>query len=667
MNILDAEKRINELTLELIRHNELYYVQNQTEISDFKFDILLRELQDLEKLHPQFKYVDSPTDRVGSDLSSDFVTIKHSYPMLSLSNTYNEEELREFDERVRKSIEGEPEYICELKYDGAAISLLYEEGKLVRALTRGDGVQGDEVSANIKTIRSVPIQLEGNSWPKRFEIRGEVIMTRSGFRRLNEEKEKNGESPFANPRNSAAGSLKMQKSSLVAKRPLDCYLYSMHTDDYPADTHYDNLQLAKEWGLNVPDYIAKANTIEEVIEFIKEWDVARNQLDFEIDGIVIKVNSVQRQRQLGYTAKSPRWAIAYKFKAEQVQTKLESVSYQVGRTGAITPVANLSPVQLAGTTVKRASLHNADVIEELDLHEGDIVKVEKGGEIIPKIVGVNTDKRSPDAKKIQFINQCPECHQKLERNEGEAQHYCTNDYHCPPQIKGRIEHFIARKMMDINAGEATIKALYDKGLVLDSSALFSLQKEDVLGLEGFKEKSAENLIKSIEESKNIPFQRVLFALGIRHVGETVAKKLASYFGSMAALRTAGLMELMMIDGMGERIAESVVLYFQDADNIQIVENLTAAGLQMEIAESEVFPDLLEGKSFVVSGKFSRPRNDIKDLIDRYGGRNVGSISAKTDFVIAGDAMGPAKLKKAEKLEIQIISEDEFIEMLGLNS
>jgi DNA ligase (NAD+) len=490
-------------------------------------------------------------------------------------------------------------------------------------------------------------------------------MTRSGFNKLNEQRKKDGDAVFANPRNSAAGSLKMQKSSQVAKRPLDCFLYSMHTDDYPSDTHYGNLQLAKDWGFQVPDYVAKVNDIEGVWEFIQEWDQARNELDFEIDGIVIKVNDIKAQKQLGFTAKSPRWAIAYKFKAEQVQTQLLSVSYQVGRTGAITPVANLEPVQLAGTTVKRASLHNADIIEELDLHEKDIVKVEKGGEIIPKIVGINTGKRTPDSPKVSFIEDCPECGHALVRVEGEAAHFCPNENHCPPQIKGKIEHFIARKMMDINAGEATVKALFEKGLIQNAADLYSLSYEDIFSLEGFKEKSVENLLASLEESKEVPFQRVLFALGIRHVGETVAKKLASYYGSMTALRQATLMELIMIDEIGERIAESVVSYFQDEDNLAIVTKLEEAGLQMEMAETETFPDLLEGKSFVVSGKFARPRNDLKDMIDKYGGRNVGSISAKTDYVLAGDAMGPAKLKKAEKLEIPIISEEEFLKMIGL--
>jgi DNA ligase (NAD+) len=665
MDIFEAKERIARLTEELKEHNYNYYVLARPVISDFEFDAKLRELQQLEEQFPQFASDDSPTKRVGGAVSKEFKTVKHRYPMLSLGNTYSRDELTEFDQRVRKVIGDDFEYVCELKYDGLAIGLSYREGKLLQAVTRGDGVQGDDVTENVKTIRSIPLSLRGNNYPADFEIRGEIIMTRSGFRKFNEEREKRGIQPFANPRNAAAGSMKLLDPKEVARRPLDCYLYYLLGEDLPHNSHYENLMAAKGWGFKVPDYIAKAKTIDEIFEFIDYWDEARNKLDFDIDGIVVKVNDYARQEQLGFTAKSPRWAIAYKFKAEQVVTELLSISYQVGRTGSITPVANLEPVQLAGTTVKRASLHNADIIEELDLHEHDFVKVEKGGEIIPKIVGVDLSKRKAGSPKIKFIEHCPECGAPLVRRAGEANHYCPNEYHCPPQIKGKIEHFVSRKAMNIGMGEATVNALYEKGFVRNVADLYDLRAEQLFQLEGFKQKSVENLLRSIEESKQTPFEKVLFALGIRYVGQTVAAKLAHYFGSMERLMNATQMELMMVDEIGERITESLLEFFADADNRKIVERLKAAGLKFELEQNrEEAPDLLQGKSFVVSGKFSIARDELKKLISKYGGKNVSSISSKTDYVIAGEAMGPAKLKKAESLGVPIISEEDFMKMIN---
>ncbi len=656
--------RIDQLTKELKQHNYNYYVLDRPTISDQEFDVLLRELQDLEKKFPQFAHDDSPTLRVGGEINKEFTTIKHRYSMLSLGNTYSEGELRDFDQRVRKAVDADFEYVCELKYDGLAIGLNYKNGKLVQAVTRGDGVQGDDVTSNVKTIRSIPLSLMPGNWPDDFEIRGEIIMTRSGFAAFNKIREENNEQPFANPRNAASGSVKMQDSAEVAKRPLDCYLYYMLGENLPAENHYDNLMEAKRWGFKVPNYIAKASSIDEVMEFINYWDSARDELDFDIDGIVIKVNDYKLQKALGFTAKSPRWAIAYKFKAERVETLLESISFQVGRTGALTPVANLTPVQLAGTTVKRASLHNADIIAELNLHEGDYVYVEKGGEIIPKIVGVNELRRDVNSRVVKYITHCPECGTELVRTAGEAQHYCPNEYHCPPQIKGKLEHFIGRKMMDIAAGEATVAALFDKQLVRDVADLYFLNAEQVLTLDGFKDKSVENLLVSIEESKKTPFEKVLFSLGIRYVGETVARKLANYFQNIHSLGTATKMELMMVDDIGESIADSVVAYINDPLNRQIISRLIQAGLKFELEKSgEVFEDKLGGKSFIVSGKFTIPRDDLKKMISDFGGRNVGSISGATDYVIAGEKMGPEKFKKAEKLGIKIISEEEFMEMI----
>ncbi|RUA31240.1 MAG: DNA ligase (NAD(+)) LigA [Bacteroidetes bacterium] len=665
MDIFEAQERIQTLTNELKEHNYNYYVLAQPTISDFEFDQKLKELQQLEEQFPQFAADDSPTKRVGGEVNKEFKTVKHRYPMLSLGNTYNREDLNDFDARIRKAIGDDFEYVCELKYDGLAIGLAYKNGKLKQAVTRGDGVQGDDVTANVRTIRSIPLSLRGDNYPDDFEIRGEIVMTRSGFAKFNAQREKEGAQAFANPRNAAAGSLKLQDSAEVAKRPLDCYLYYVLGENLPAQNHYDNMMAAKAWGFKVPNYIAKAKTIDDIFAFIDYWDVARNELDFDIDGIVIKVNDYAQQQQLGFTAKSPRWAISYKFKTEQAITELLEITYQVGRTGAITPVANLEPVALAGTTVKRASLHNADIIEELDLHEHDFVKVEKGGEIIPKIVGVDLSKRKPGSKKVKYIENCPECGAKLVRQEGEANHYCPNEYHCPPQIKGKIEHFVSRKAMNIAFGEATVNALYEQGYVRNIADLYDLKKEQILKLEGFKEKSAENILKSIEESKTVPFEKVLFALGIRYVGQTVAAKLAEYFGSMENLMKATEKELMMVDEIGDRITESLLSYFADEDNLSIINRLAVAGLKFEIEkEASQESNILQGKSFVVSGKFSIARDDLKKMIRNFGGKNVSAISSKTDYVLAGDAMGPAKLKKAEKLGIPIISEEEFMKMIA---
>jgi len=656
--------KIDNLTAELKEYNYNYYVLAKSLITDFEFDIKLKELQDLETEFPQFAHKDSPTKRVGGEVNKDFKTVAHRYLMLSLANTYNEGELRDFDARVSKTIGNNYDYTCELKFDGLSITLSYFDGKLTQALTRGDGSSGDDVTINVKTIKSIPISLRGNDWPKDFEIRGEVVMTRSGFNSFNKTREEAGEQVFANPRNAAAGSLKMKDSAEVAKRPLDCYLYYLLGENQPADNHYDNLMAAKKWGFKVSDFMVKAANVDEILEYINYWDEARKELDFDTDGVVIKVNNIANQQRLGFTAKSPRWAIAYKFKAERVETLLESISYQVGRTGAITPVANLTPIKLAGSIVKRASLHNADIIELLELHEKDFVFVEKGGEIIPKIVGINIEKRVANSQKIKYISHCPECGSALVRTEGDAKHFCPNEYHCPPQIKGKLEHFIGRKMMDIAAGEATVEALFNKGFVRNVADLYDLSAEQLLKLDGFKDKSVENLLLSLEKSKEVSFERLLFSLGIRYVGETVAKKLATYFGNIQALRTASKMELIMVGDIGESIADSMIEYFADPLNIEIIERLIKAGLKFEIEKSESqYENKLDGKSFVVSGKFTIPRDDLKRKISDYGGKNVSAVSAKTDFLIAGENMGPAKLKKAEKLGIEIISEDEFINMI----
>ncbi len=665
MEAKEIKARIDFLTDELKRHNYNYYHLSKPQISDFEFDTLMLELQNLEKSFPQFAHIDSPTQRVGGDIQTSFKTVKHRYPMLSLGNTYSREDLIEFDNRIRKQIDVDFEYVCELKFDGLSIGLHYENGILIQGLTRGDGIQGDDVTTNVKTIRSIPLQLKEGAFPDDFEIRGEIVMTRSGFDKFNHQRIAQGKSPFANPRNAASGSLKMLDAKQVAKRPLDCYLYYLLGDNLPYQSHYENMSEARKWGFKVSNSMKKYSGIEGVFRYIDYWDKERNELDFDIDGIVIKVNDYALQQQLGYTAKSPRWAIAYKFKAAQVVTKLLNVSYQVGRTGAVTPVANLEPVHLAGTTVKRASLHNADIIEALDLHEHDYVKVEKGGEIIPKIVGVDLEKRESNAAKISFITHCPECGTALVRNEGEAAFYCPNEYHCPPQIKGKIEHFVGRKMMDINIGEATIAALFDKQMIANVADLYTLKPEDLFQLDGFRSKSVFKLLSSIEDSKKVPFPRVLFALGIRFVGETMASKLASYFENIDSLMNASIMELLMVDDIGERIALSLQEYFADSSNREIIKRLRTYGLQFKIIKNTVeFPDLLHGKSFVVSGKFTRPRDEIKKLITQYGGKNVSAISSKTNFLLAGDKMGPAKLKKAEALNIDIISEDDFFKLLN---
>ncbi len=678
----EAKKRIEQLTRELQQHNYNYYVLNNPVISDYEYDLLLKELEELEKKYPQFKLPDSPTQRVGADITKEFKTVKHKYPMLSLANTYSEGEVTDFINRVQKAVGENVEFVCELKYDGVAISLHYNKGILVQAVTRGDGVQGDDVTNNIKTIKTIPLRLQGD-YNDELEVRGEIFMPHKGFEELNKEREEIGEQPFANPRNAAAGSIKMQDPKEVAKRPLDNFMYYVPHDLPGVTTHYDALQFIKKLGLKVSNNIALCKSKEEIFEFINDWDEGRKHLPYDIDGIVIKVNSIELQRQLGNTAKNPRWAIAYKFKAERVETVLLSIEYQVGRTGAVTPVANLKPVHLAGTVVKRASLHNADIIAQLDVRIGDYVYVEKGGEIIPKIVGVNLEKRSPDAKPVKFIEYCPECGTKLVRKEGEAAYYCPNEDACPPQIKGKLEHYISRKAMNIDSlGEGKIELLYDKGLVRNPADLYDLTFDKLYGLEkiilsedgkkqkkiSFKEKTVENILKGIEKSKEVPFPSVLYALGIRYVGETVAKKLAYHFKSIDALKQSSIEELVYVEDIGERIAESVVNWFKKEQHIEMVERLKKHGIQFEIVEEITVSDVLEGKAFVVSGVFEKySRDEIKELIERYGGKNVSSISSKTDFVLAGDKMGPAKKEKAEKLGIPIISEEDFEKMIGKKS
>lgn len=662
-----AAERVEFLTRELNRHNHLYYVESAPEISDFDFDMLLKELQDIEDKFPELASPNSPTKRVGGDITKKFNTIKHRFPMLSLSNTYSKEEIEEWENRLRKSVEGELEYVCELKYDGVAIGIQYENGYLKQAVTRGDGTQGEEVTVNVKTIRSIPLQLHGK-FPLDFEVRGEIFFPLENFQALNNQREVDGEPLFANPRNTASGTLKMQDSSIVAQRGLDCYLYGVYGTDL-APGHFETVETMADFGFKVPKpqnrFIEKTNSIDGVMSFIEYWDAQRENLPFEIDGVVIKVNNYAMQEELGFTAKSPRWAIAYKFKAERVETTLLNVTYQVGRTGAITPVANLKPVQLGGTTVKRASLHNADQMKKLDLHEGDQVYVEKGGEIIPKIVGVNKGVRSESAKEIEFITCCPECGTELMRTEGEAQHYCPNDSGCPPQMKGRIEHFISRKAMNIDGlGAETVDLLFDKGIIRNIADLYELHFDQIVDLERMADKSANNLLQGILTSKNQPFERVLFGLGIRFVGETVAKKLAQAFKTMDALMNASYEELIAVDEIGEKIALSILSFFADATNRLIIERLQSYGLQFTVEEKEGASDRFTGMNFVVSGVFSAfSRDEIKEVIEMNGGKNVGSISSKTTYVVAGENMGPAKLKKASDLGIQILSEDEFIAML----
>ena len=661
--------RIKALREELERHNYDYYVLSSPTISDFEFDQKMRELQDLEAAHPEYFDPHSPTQRVGSDLTKNFDQVVHKYPMLSLGNTYSKEEVRDFYERVGRSLNEPFEIVAELKYDGTSISVTYKEGRLSQAVTRGDGVRGDDVTANVKTIRSVPLKLRPGSYPDEFELRGEILLPWSEFDRLNKEREEQEEPLFANPRNAASGTLKLQDPKIVASRKLDAYFYYLLGENLPEEGHYENLQEVRSWGFKVSDAMRKCHDLQEIYDFIDYWDVERKNLPVATDGIVLKVNSLRQQRNLGYTAKNPRWAIAYKFQAERAVTTLREVSYQVGRTGAITPVANLDPVLLAGTVVKRASLHNADIIANLDLHIGDQVFVEKGGEIIPKIVGVDVDYRSanPVGEKVQFISHCPECGTALVRPEGEAAHYCPNETGCPPQIKGRIEHFVTRKAMNVNIGPETIEDLYEKGLVRDIADLYTLRMEDLLSLERWAEKSARNLLKSLDESKSVPFERVLYGLGIRYVGETVAKRLASVFHSIGQLREASFETLVGVDEIGERIAQSVLDYFKDERNVRIVERLESYGLKMAIDESVLAnkSNKLKGLTIVISGTFARhSRDEYKAMIEQHGGKNTGSISKKTNYLLAGENMGPAKLEKATALGIKILSEDEFLNLLS---
>ncbi|MBO5182465.1 MAG: NAD-dependent DNA ligase LigA [Paraprevotella sp.] len=666
---MNDKERIEQLRTELHRHNYNYYVLNAPEISDRDFDEMMHELQRLEELHPEWADENSPTRRVGSDLNNEFTQVAHKYPMLSLANTYNREEVAEFYERVRTGLEGEPfEICCEMKYDGLSISLTYEDGRLVRAVTRGDGVQGDDVTENVRTIRCIPLCLSGSGYPASFEIRGEILMPWASFEALNREREAREEPLFANPRNAASGTLKSKNSAVVAQRKLDAYLYYILGEEVPTDGHYENLEVARSWGFKVSDIMRKARTLQDIYDFIDYWDVERKRLPVATDGIVLKVNSLRQQRALGYTAKSPRWAIAYKFQAEQACTRLNEVTFQVGRTGAVTPVANMEPVLLAGTVVKRASLHNADVMEQLDLHVGDYVYVEKGGEIIPKIVGVDKEARTEElGPRVQFITHCPECGAPLVRYEGEAAHYCPNTSACPPQLKGAIEHFISRKAMNIDSlGPETVDEYFSRGLVRDVADLYDLRVEQLSGHYGTREKSARKIMQSIADSTHVPFERVVFALGIRFVGETAAKTLARNFKTMDALQAATEEELMAVNGVGQSIARSVVDYFADEAHRRLVDRLRAHGVCMALSDDELqaHSDRLAGRSIVVSGVFSRhSRDEYKALIEQHGGKNTGSLSAKTSFVLAGENMGPAKLEKARKLGIPILSEEEFLQLI----
>lgn len=663
---MEIKDEIRQLRDELHRHNYNYYVLNAPEISDREFDEMMARLQQLEQEHPEFQDPNSPTQRVGSDLNHDFVQVAHRYPMLSLSNTYNQQEVAAFYERVSEGLKGEPfEICCELKYDGLSISLIYEEGRLVRAVTRGDGVQGDDVTDNVRTIRCIPLQLQPGDYPASFEIRGEILMPWSSFEALNQEREAREEPLFANPRNAASGTLKSKNSATVAQRKLDCFLYYLLGEEIPSDSHYENLERARRWGFKVSDAIRKVSTLQEIYDFIDYWDTERKNLPVATDGIVLKVDSLRQQRTLGYTAKSPRWAIAYKFQAERAYTRLNAVTFQVGRTGAVTPVANMDPVQLAGTVVKRATLHNADIIKQLDLHLGDMVYVEKGGEIIPKIVGVDYEARSFMASpEVRFVTHCPECGTPLVRYEGEAAWYCPNQTSCPPQIKGRIEHFISRKAMNIDSlGPETVDEYFERGLIHDVADLYDLRVEQINGEDGGREKSARKIIRSIQESASVPFERVFYALGIRFVGEIAAKTLARNFKSMDNLAAATLDDLMKVNGVGQVIAQSVVSFFADEKNVRLIERLRAHGVQMALSEEELtaHSDVLAGQSIVISGVFTQhSRDEYKAMIERHGGKNVGSISAKTSFILAGANMGPAKLEKAQKLGIRILSEEEFL-------
>jgi len=682
MDFNDAVSRITYLSSELNRHNYNYYVLDKPEISDYEFDKLLEELKFLE-LQWNYRLPDSPTQRVGGQVNKQFEQVKHTYPMLSLDNTYSPEELRDFHARISKLTEGDFLYVCELKYDGVAIGLQYENGLLLRAVTRGDGVQGDDVTDNIKTIRSIPIRLHGAGYPESFEIRGEVIMDRKGFEKFNEGRVEAGEQPFANPRNATSGSLKLQNSAETAKRPLDCYLYLMLGDDLPFESHFENLKAAAKWGFKISPHIRICKGLSEVETFIELWEKKRTELDFDIDGIVIKVDSLSRQRQMGFTAKSPRWAVAYKYKPEQACTPLLSVEFYVGRTGVVTPVANLKPVQLSGTVVKRASLHNADIIAKLDVRIGDHVYVEKGGEIIPKITGVDLSKRDLFSQELIYPEHCPECGTALIRNESEAQHYCPNDKGCPPQLKGKIEHFISRKALNImSLGAGKVDLLFEKGLIRSVADLYDLKFEQLLGLDKtfedpltgkkrtvtFQHKTVQNILENIQNSKEIPFARVLFGLGIRYVGETVAANIVDECHSMDKLLSMTFEELTAIDEVGEKIAQSVIDYFADADHKELVERLMKAGLQMEGAQKvEKLSHVLEGKQIVISGIFSRSRDEMKMLVEQHGGKMVSAISKNTSFVLAGENMGPAKMKKARDLGVKLVTEDEFFKKISMNN
>ncbi len=658
------ETKIEELRRQLNIHNNKYYVENNPSISDYEFDSMLRELQSLEEEYPQFWDTNSPTQRVGSDISNEFESAEHRFPMLSLSNTYSIEELRDFLDKVTKEI-GQTEFVCELKFDGTAISLTYEDGKLLRAITRGDGTRGDDVTRNVRTIRTIPLQINGDSFPSLFEIRGEILLPFASFERLNSEREAIGEAPFANPRNAAAGTLKQQSSAVVAKRGLDCSLYQIAGDALPFASHWENLAAAREWGFKVSESMRLCSTTDQIVEYINYWDLERRNLPFATDGVVIKVNNYADQRALGFTAKAPKWAVAYKFKAEQALTRLVSVDYQVGRTGAITPVANLEPVLLAGTTVKRASLHNAEQIAALDIRVGDMVYVEKGGEIIPKITGVELAQRASNIEPLQYIDHCPECGYALVKIEGEAKHYCPNESHCPPQIIGRIIHFIRRKAMDIDGlGDETVALLYQNGMLKNIADIYDLKGRELAPLPRLGEKSADNIIKSIEASKQVPFYRVLFALGIRFVGETTAKYLANHFGSLDKIASASREELIQTEEVGEKIADSILEYFADEQTKSILERLSGAGIKTEAEQKRLLSENLSGKSIVVSGKFLLySRDEIKALIESHGGKVLAAVSSNVDYLVAGEKMGAAKLQKATKLGIKIVSETEFIALL----
>jgi len=663
----EAKDRIETLRKELEEHNNRYYVLNQPSISDFEYDILLNELDNLEKKFPEFASENSPTRHVGSDITNEFEQFEHTYPMLSLGNTYSEQELREFDSRIVRSITEPVEYVCELKFDGASISIIYEDGALLRAVTRGDGNKGDDVTLNVKTIKSIPWKITGKVKPSDFVIRGEILMPRAVFDRLNEERQKAGLAPFANPRNAASGTLKLLDPRIVATRSLDCMVYFLLSEDLPFNNHYENLLEAARWGFKVAESIRLCKSIDEVIQFISSWESARKSLPYDTDGVVVKVNSLRQQQELGFTAKSPRWAIAYKYKAEEAATRLLSVAFQVGRTGAVTPVANLEPVLLSGSTVKRATLHNADQIALLDLHLNDMVFVEKGGEIIPKIVGVDHSYRNESNKPVVFISNCPECGTPLIKNEGEANHFCPNYLHCPPQIKGRIEHFISRKAMDIDGlGEETIDLLFNNNLVKNFSDLYDLRIEQLVPLERLGQKSAANILKSIRDSVNTPYSRVLFALGIRHVGETVAKTIAGQFKSIDDLIKAGIEQLTGVYEIGPKIASSIVSYFSDPDNLDTIRRLKAAGIKFSSNEESIKPgNLLDGKTIVISGVFEKySRDEYKELIERNGGKNSSSVSRSTTFILAGDNMGQSKKEKATELGVPMISEPDFLKLIG---